>query len=68
MKTKSPVFDAIKRGEDVTFVDGKVDAELRQNIQFQPSIQAVNAAIRVGTQEGAGVAARNIDCLGRHAD
>ena len=52
MKTHSPVFDAIKRGEDATFVDGKVDAELRKNIQLQPSIQAVNATIRVGTSDG----------------
>lgn len=43
--THSPVFDAIKRGESVTFVDGKGDAQL------QPSIQAVNKAIRLGASD-----------------
>lgn len=44
--TISHVYDAIKRGENVMFVDGKADAQL------QPSILGMSKAIRLGTSDG----------------
>lgn len=52
------ILEAIKRGEDLILVDGKGDQNLRPSIQTQrdassPSVQAVDAAIHIGTGDGA---------------